>query len=1646
MKTAFNNSMSMKTLISNVTLKTPELTPELTNQLDEVKSCLEQLNSASRRLHFIRKLLNKYKSEIYTNGFHFLKPIIAAEFPDEDNIGWICILPNDKKNARNVLIVSKQYDFLQGTFCFDLGDTIRAQHPGLQENSAEITKYYYSVIKNNKEVTELSVQRFNNGGDQLQINMFLEILGIQYVIGAVIELKYSTEVTSTFKNFLNKINKILTEESTDRFQYGLPFESLKCIKSQSNSEWNDRLISKCFVRDSDENIPLKYELINTQLSFILLNVGQRCFIVYPFENKTRVSIVTICPNDTYYEKSIILNDYFNPLQIKNTNTFDEVNDCFKELKKKINYVYDLKQEINKNITQIELNGFEKVLRPIFRKKFPLSDNYFWVTSYPKDITQSKVEFEYSIHFDYLSGQYIYDMKPFDKNITENAISLTKYYHSKTNTQEMKESYDISIHKFVDSDGIVSEQLYFNIFLKIKKIWFMLTSSVELKRFFPSTSPAFNNFISVLSKLVNGSNDTNEGDQFEFGEDFSSLKCISSQLNSEWDGQKLSQCFLPWSNENTPQMYESINSQLLSYSIREIGQKCIVPYQFQQESCIAVITILSMNTYKLISLRLKDYFSMTVNKGDTINQGTFTVTGADGHVALHADPSTNVTCFYEKVGINQNAYEVNAILDIDTNSTQQITMVNDTIRSSMTTLYDSIQSMTTDGVIEYKKTSEFTVFTVPIQEGYKFNTTEYSNTAVQLEYVNIEVEEGNIIQMDIDSFRRIQTINNELFYGGVVKNQVYTFIELINDTMHNYLAVMTAFKEGDRMRFISVFTNVDFIMNDDSLSKRFRSVVEQYSGMNRSLNYASTIVNDSKFTYKINTGIIPRFGKFFCFSNKPEIMDDVYLFHEQYTYWNGEQLNQLYIGDYKVIDVAQVMLSQYKSIYGSTMSQNCLIDYMWVNGLRVTFLRKIMIDDIPYMLCIGMNLVDYLVPSIHSRGDSTLSGNFTVQDESKNVIFQIDNYEKNIKHLYNVGIGTPFPSTTLDIEDFGVDDIIHFINDTNIFSRHAVELLPKLRDVDMNDINAIKLLFGGFKEDNNQYFSILSYDDFTQDTMQWLYRKYKSEWRGYSFNELLEQFPEDSTLLNTAITINTNLSKSYMFDGSKNYVQFDWAFGLKQGESISFLNKGNWYALNTGRNIQSYNLKANTNKNIKRFFNCHDNYNNYLQYIRTLVEPSIAVYKRNIDALYELVHSSQKLFPLKTYTVYEISPIPLDSIVRIYSFPDRTLLTEKKVQETNNVLKTKSLSFIYKYNKTGIENGRITFEDKLYNYVSLFFTLNGLVYSIEIRIEDYIKPTVDIKGDFMVQGNLIVYDKYAKQQYSTIDPASQFFGINTDDRTIYYNKNYATTNQIGAQLAKHHVYITKDTYPNLVCERINDKVGTYQKSYSTYSAATMKRDSNTNTFQQMVDETEKNNAFLTTHGVGKNMYGVDISFEISDSTKLTQEIGNIAMGIDSLEGGAIQAGFSVNVRDPVPFKNEFIPRNILHVDNKGCLSVNSLHSLVTKTADTYTLEANYPISLTENATFEISLPEDPMSIQISMEYTEQEDSYFFKTHLKKNQRKTIEPILYPCDSNNKSKSNFKIIQRDKLFLQITTFSLVSMLTIKYGQLTAFDNFELTIKKL
>ena len=75
---------------------------------------------------------------------------------------------------------------------------------------------------------------------------------------------------------------------------------------------------------------------------------------------------------------------------------------------------------------------------------------------------------------------------------------------------------------------------------------------------------------------------------------------------------------------------------------------------------------------------------------------------------------------------------------------------------------------------------------------------------------------------------------------------------------------------------------------------------------------------------------------------------------------------------------------------------------------------------------------------------------------------------------------------------------------------------------------------------------------------------------------------------------------------------------------------------------------------------------------------------------------------------------------------------------------------------------------------------------------------------------------------------------------------------------------------------------------------------------------------------KVMYGADISFEISDSTNVTKEIGNVQMGIESIDAaGNIKAGFGVKVVDVDSSGNSNIERNIMYVSNNGTLYINKI---------------------------------------------------------------------------------------------------------------------------
>lgn len=1395
-------------------------------------------------------------------------------------------------------------------------------------------------------------------------------------------------------------------------------------------------------------------------------------------------------------KIIELNNKVNSSSIP----IDKVNLCLTEFKKATSCVSFVNTLINENTDLIIQNDYECLL-PLLRKKYSEPDNYCWITTLPPNPNNATDVLQHSARYGFLQGRKIMnigDIGPYKEN-NKNIQSLLRnhaaYYYTKLRQNKYASFfYDLTIINFVEGP-----QLQMNLFMKDVRSPYhiVIGSPIELSNILKPIPQQFLNLVKTLSTMVNN---VGSQDIFQYGDNFSNLICVSS-TNPRWTGQPISKCFGN-DNQNIPLLYENIISEITSEPLL-VNQKCFVTYQFQQESWVAVIEILSDSQFVQTSLRLSDIFKPTNRYNDEIVYGSLKVRDKDT-VILNADPSNKVTCFNEKVGINQAPFEVHAILDIDTNTQEQIIFMNTVIKTSLSTLYKNVNK-NSDTIYDFIMSEQFnqiTIFKAPINN---------SIVKIDIEFIN-----GDLTLND-ESVSKIRRILHEL-HNVSTNNQTYTFIETFISNSIYYLIVMIGIIQNGQMIFFAIPTDIDYIMKDSSLSKRFSNVITKYSELTRSLNYAVTLIDNptiqtdllagksESFTTAIDTTpdfitIIKRAGYFFCFSYE-DVNESRYLFHEVYRYWANELISNLSISDFKVIDVLQAMNTQYESTYDSDMMQTGMIDYMWTNGLKVTFLHKIKIGETVYMLCVGMNLMETLIPSVRCRGDSTLSGNFTITDETSNVIFHIDNYDKCVKSMYNMGIGTPFPKSSLDIQDSGINDIIHLINDVSNNDKYTNYLLEQLRVINMTNLNAVKSLFDNlntvpgfesFQQTNENYYTITTLSSEDASDSSWPYFWLKPDFVGKPMSQLETEYPDYNELITTSKSIYDILWTTYSFDGSLKQHKYPWIQGIKSTGYFYFVNNESTYILDTGKNVQSYNLKMNTNRNIQTFFNTMTAYSLYLQNIILFI--TSPPFQKNINVLDDIITTSQRTYSMVTYIVYDL----IESNVSVYDFATHTLESSTLISDMNYNEKIKRTSFVNYYNKYYINvnkgYGMLHFEDTLVNYVSQFYIYNGKIYSVEYVIEDTIHPTLNVTGDTRIQGTLVSHDKYNDIQYTTIDPGNKYVGINTDERTILYNTEYTTTNNIG-DLSLQHVYITNDAYPNIVCERLNDD----DDSFTNFTASTVRRNSNAYTFQEMLERSRLD----TSYGApDQSMYGVDMSFEISDKTNTTQEIGNIIMGIENIDSnGNIQAGFAVDVYDP-----NLQPRRILTVDNSGCLSVNSIkigdnsikmdetgllkmpptNCTITTIHNRQTLETHYPFALMNSTesivehTYKCNLPVVPepiivFSLIFNMEYTEymldetddfiNPASYFFKTSFTYdttliNTGKGIPnmpntPKRYPCEESEYLPTisfRFEYVNNSIHLIVILPSNtyIVGNTTILLGQIypknkTLYDDFNFNIEKL
>ena len=176
----------------------------------------------------------------------------------------------------------------------------------------------------------------------------------------------------------------------------------------------------------------------------------------------------------------------------------------------------------------------------------------------------------------------------------------------------------------------------------------------------------------------------------------------------------------------------------------------------------------------------------------------------------------------------------------------------------------------------------------------------------------------------------------------------------------------------------------------------------------------------------------------------------------------------------------------------------------------------------------------------------------------------------------------------------------------------------------------------------------------------------------------------------------------------------------------------------------------------------------------------------------------------------------------------------------------------------------------------------------------------------------------------IDPSVYFIGIGTNERIVKYTTSYNTTKPNNIK----HVVVKSDTYPNFVGSRkaehprhIKDENYYY---IDQFSASTMRRESDLYSFSDMVD---LSNDASDKEGYEKK-YGTDISFELTDKTKNTAEIGNIGMVIDKIDDeGNIHGGLSIKTKPNIVTTNGKTltkPGNtIMYVSSEGLLHISGI---------------------------------------------------------------------------------------------------------------------------
>ena len=660
--------------------------------------------------------------------------------------------------------------------------------------------------------------------------------------------------------------------------------------------------------------------------------------------------------------------------------------------------------------------------------------------------------------------------------------------------------------------------------------------------------------------------------------------------------------------------------------------------------------------------------------------------------------------------------------------------------------------------------------------------------------------------------------------------------------------------------------------------------------------------------------------------------DTVLLHEQNHQWAGVDSKYLFASENDLI-VSQATYNIYKSLMNYFEFRKDMqfgVNYKWNYGQKHS---SCMLFDITkngftttYMIGCGVNLETFIPISIKSTGDTLLSGDFNIKDINDNSIFQISNSEKKITSAYKVGVGKDQPQTTMDIEDTSMASILSVIDKisntlfiidknkqtlstANLSTNSSIEdAISSLRNKDNTSLKDIQTPFyyASIYKINNDY------NVGNQSVIyNWLFGNSDNKiWNNSSSTMLpkkLSELPSSKQLDFLSNYMLGLLTTKFIIPNTTVSNIYNWVYGKKLAFTSFFTNNSSVYCFVLGIDLQQYNLRYNTNDNIEKLFLCIDTYQSLLQVITNHIPTDISgiPLSQYIQAT-EKLKNNLSLYGnpiIRKYTIsstnsvetaknidYTKNTSTLKDMTELFNKPLTydTLININSISDTNSYIMYQSLinRINSQYSSLSFgQNGIVWFEDSKEYYVSIFYcTLSSIstktIISIEFPLDTFIIPTLTVKGDTRVNGELSTRVLNQSSNFTTIDPDRNFIGFGTDERELYYS--YLTPNTKSPFFYVSNANSDID-YPCAVFDRsdVND-------SSPISTIINVKRT-------------------LTQTSI-PNGAGLDIGFEFTRNS-YTQRLGSIGMTIEN--------DFFINKTSG---NND---TNLMYISRDGKLSVNSL---------------------------------------------------------------------------------------------------------------------------